>query len=88
MRRGALADAALFLVGEKGHQGDVGEGVLFGGGVGEPGGGDGVAVRTEKLIAKRAGHTEQPSSGSGVDHSSFWEGALRKSGNVGTSFGW
>ena len=64
-----LAGAALALVGEEGHEGDVGLGVLAEGGVGEASGGDGLGVGEQELGAERAGHraTYQLAAG-------FWGG--------------
>ena len=53
-----LAGAALLLMGEEGHEGDVGLGLIFRGGAGEAGGGDGLGVGAEQVDAECAGHSE------------------------------
>ncbi len=57
-----LAGAALCLVGEEGHEGDVGLGVFAGGGAGEAGGGDGLGVGDEEMSAEGAGHKRKRTS--------------------------
>ena len=52
-----MAGAALALVGEEGHEGDVGLGVLAEVGVGEAGGGDALGVGDEQVVAEVAGHS-------------------------------
>ena len=59
------AAATLLLVGQEGHQGDIGECLLFEGGPGKPRGGHGVVIGTKKLIAEGAGHRRGQASGFG-----------------------
>ncbi len=53
-----LAGAALLLMGEKGHEGDIGLRLVLRAGAGATGLEDAVGVDVKKLGAKRAGHGE------------------------------